>query len=246
MKFRINDIEYCKNNNECVLTWSCSELCKERISSFKKKYSEIVDLTLPNKDLTKDDTIYYCDENYYYDNKLEINIMPLKRYLSYKDKFEKFTFLYLIRKYIKQTDIFENDVRDYIIKLLDEYNKTAEDYNEILYEEIIDIIMGFNDYRPSEILEDIILSAISEKFISTIQIKDTKLNIINENIIKNIIRRSIEFSENMSYGNFNLSADNWHPCSGCKYHKYSYGKNNCSLGNYCDDHDEENPCVDRH
>jgi len=48
-----------------------------------------------------------------------------------------------------------------------------------------------------------------------------------------------------AYGDFNLEEDDWHPCSGCKYHKYSYGKNICSLGNCCDDYDEENPCGER-
>jgi hypothetical protein len=49
-------------------------------------------------------------------------------------------------------------------------------------------------------------------------------------------------SERIPCGDFNLEHDDWHPCSGCKYHKYSYEKNNCSLGNCCDDYDEYNPC----
>jgi hypothetical protein len=45
-------------------------------------------------------------------------------------------------------------------------------------------------------------------------------------------------------GDFNLECDDWHPCSCCKYHQYIHGKNMCTVGNCCDDYDEENPCGD--
>jgi Glu-tRNA(Gln) amidotransferase subunit E-like FAD-binding protein len=247
MKFKINDIESCKSNFRCnrpnrnePVCWSCRELCDDKFSSFEKNYSETINLTFPDSGLGEDNTDVLFDE-YYYDKKLKINIMPLKRYTEYKESVEKFTFLYLVIKYIKETDIFEIDVRDYIIEQLNEYDEETT-FETISYEDIVDIIMNFNDAIPDEILDDILLSAISKEFTNKIQIKNTKLNIVNEDIIKNIIKKMKARSKIMPDGDFNLEYDDWHPCSGCKCHNYNYGKNNCSLGNFCDDYDEDNPC----
>jgi hypothetical protein len=219
------------------------ELCKEKFPSFEKNYSEIIDLTFPDKELIKDNTAILSD-HYYYDKELKTNIMPLKRYTEYKQSVEKYTFLYLIRKYIKQTDIFESDIRDHIIEQLDMYDEETT-FQTISYRDIIDIIMEFNDLIPSEILENILLSAISKNFTSNIKIKNSELNIVDENTIKSIIIKMNSRSKKIQDGDFNLENDEWHPCSGCKYHNYGYGRNICSLGNYCDDHDEDNPCGER-
>jgi len=250
MKFKINDIEYCKRNSDCDRSngyagWSCKEFCEDKFSSFEKNYSKTVDLTRTDKELTEDITGYWSDE-YYYDKELKINIMPLKRYNEYKESFEKFTFLYLVRKYIKQSDIFkddEDDIRDYIIKKLDDYDENTTNQT-ISYEDIIYVLMDFNDYIPSEIIEDILISAISKKFTDKIKIKNTKLNIVNKNTINDKIKKIIELSKRMPDIGFNFENDDWHSCSGCKYHNYNFGRNNCSLGNYCDDYDEENQCMD--
>ena len=202
MKFKINDIEYCKSNVKCnrpnnyePVCWSCIELCEKKFLSFEKKYSEIIDLTFPNKELTKDNTDVLSD-HYYYDKKLKINIMPLKRYTEYKESVEKYTFLFLIMKYIKQADIFESDIRDYIIRKLDEY-KEETTFLDILYEDIIDIIMDLDDHISSEILENILLGAISKDFTDKIQIKNAKLNIVNENIIKDKIKKMDAISKRL-------------------------------------------------
>jgi hypothetical protein len=183
MKFKINDIEFCKSNSRCnrpnwsePVCWSCRELCEDKFLSFEKRYSKTIDMTFPNEELNEDNTDVLSD-HYYYDKELAINIMPLKRYTEYKESVEKFTFLYLVIKYIKQTNVFESDVRDYIIEQLDKYDDEAT-FLAISYEDIVDIIMDFDDLIPAKILENILLSAISNEFTNNIQIKKIKLNAI--------------------------------------------------------------------
>jgi hypothetical protein len=163
------------------------ELCEDKFSSFEKKYSETIDITFPNRELSEDNTDVLSD-HYYYDEKLRINIMPLKRYTEYKESVEKFTFLYLVIKYIRETNVLESDVRDYIIEQLDKYDENVG-FQKISYEDIVDIIMNINDLIPSEILENIPLKAISNEFTNKIQIVNTKLNIVNANTIKDIIQK---------------------------------------------------------
>ena len=33
-----------------------------------------------------------------------------------------------------------------------------------------------------------------------------------------------------------------HPCCDCMFHSYENGKNHCSKGRNCEDHDEDNHC----
>lgn len=190
MKFKINDIQYCKNNLQCnpdcesgKISWNCKELCEDKFSSFEKKYSETIDLTFPNQELNKDHADFFCDE-YWYDKELKINIMPLKRYIENEKIVKKFTFLYLIIKYLKSIDFIENDVRDYILKELEKYDDEIQ-LESISYEDIIDKFMGFN--IPDEILEDIFVNAISSDFTNTIQTENIKLNIVDVDTINNIL-----------------------------------------------------------
>jgi hypothetical protein len=251
MKFKINNIHYCKNNSECDrnnrregISLNCRDICEDRFSSFEKNYSETIDLTFPNQELNKDQTDILCDE-YWYDKELKINIMPLKRFIENEKIVKKFTFLYLIIKYLKNSDFIEKDIRDYIIKELDKYDAEIT-IETISYEDIVDILLDFNDYIPDEILGEILINAISTNFINIIQTDNIKLNIVDVDTIKNIILKKKKFAyKDIFHGNFNLEYDDWHPCSGCEFLKSSSGKNKCSLGNFCDDYDEENPCQDR-
>jgi len=198
MKFKINDIEYCKNNSECntdceswKITCNCKDLCEDKFSSFEKNYSETIDLTLPNQELNKDNTDFFSDE-YWYDKELKIHIMPLKRYIEKEKIVKKFTFLYLIIKYLKSTNFIENDVRDYIIKELEKYDDEIQS-ESISYEDIVDILMDFN--IPDKILEDIFINAISTDFTNTIQTENIKLNIVDVDTINNILLKKRKFAD---------------------------------------------------
>lgn len=247
MKFKINDIQFCKNNSECnpgETCCDCRNLNEDKFSSIEKNYSETIDLTFPNIELNEDNTDIVSDY-YWYDKEQKIHIMPLKRYIEYKEAVEKFTFLYLVIKFLENFDSIEKVVRNYIVEKLVEYDSEIS-FETISYEDIVDILMHFNDSIPDEILEDILLNAISADFTSKIQSENLTLNIVDVVAIKNILVKKNQFAGNdISDGGFNLEHDDSHPCSGCKFHNYSTGENNCLLENYCDDYDEDNPCNDR-
>jgi hypothetical protein len=170
-------------------------LYNDRLLFFEKNYSATIDLLFPDEDLSKDITDILSSD-YYYDKELNIFIIPLKRYNEYKVIAKKFTYLYLVIKYLKETDCIDDNTRDDIVEQLSNYD--GEIFLEtISYEAVVDILYNFYDNIPDEIIVDVLLKAISDEFTNKINISGAKLDVVDVETIKRIIDKRKRLIENI-------------------------------------------------